>query len=98
QKRFWPPISMRVPRVASIAAGRSMDGGKITISQWVAAATSGLNFWKNAQVSLGVLYIFQLPAMMGVRRMLDLHDRAQEACSLLDVCTEVVGHGLAYVG
>src|SRR6266849_2251943 len=50
-----------------MAAGRSTNGGQITISQWVEVATSGLNLSKNAPVSLGVLYIFQLPAMMGRR-------------------------------
>jgi hypothetical protein len=57
----------RVPRVASAAAGRFTKGGQITISACVASATSGRNFSKNAVVSEGVLYIFQLPAMMGRR-------------------------------
>ncbi len=46
---------------------RFTKGGQITISAWVDSATSGRNFSKNATVSDGVLYIFQLPAMMGRR-------------------------------
>ena len=42
-----------------------MKGGQITISQCSDFSTSGRNFSKNAVVSAGVLYIFQLPAMTG---------------------------------
>jgi hypothetical protein len=54
----------------STAAGRFTNGGQITISARVDSATSGQNFSKNASVSAGVLYIFQLPAMMGRRIVL----------------------------
>src|SRR5260221_7633454 len=60
---------MCVPRVAPTAACRFTKGGHITISQCVEPATSGLNLRKKSQVSASVLYIFQLPAMMGMRRI-----------------------------
>jgi len=41
--------------------------GAITTSQWLAFATSGLNASKNARVSACVLYIFQFPAITGLR-------------------------------
>ncbi len=59
---------MRVPRTASMAEGRSTNGGQMTISDWLEVATNGRNFSKKLPASAGVLYIFQLPAMMG-RRM-----------------------------
>ena len=48
----------------------STKGGQIRISACVDCATSGRNFSKNAVVSAGVLYIFQLPANKGVRMFL----------------------------
>src|SRR5688572_364271 len=67
QYRFWPPISTLDPLVASTAAGRLTKVGQMTISRPVASATSGPNASKKAPVSEAVLYIFQLPAIKGVR-------------------------------
>ena len=58
---------MFVPRAHSTAAGRSTKGGQITMSQPFEFATKGRKAAKNEAVSEGVLYIFQLPAMMGRR-------------------------------
>src|SRR3954451_16619599 len=62
---FCAPTRMFEPLTASTAAVRSVKGGQITISQCSDLSTSGRNFSKNAVVSAGVLYIFQLPAMTG---------------------------------
>src|ERR1700675_2442421 len=51
------------PLADSTAAGIAVKGGATTMSQCLAAATSGRNEEKNARVSASVLYIFQLPAM-----------------------------------
>src|SRR5580704_4802901 len=95
---FCAPIWMRVPSDPAAAAGRFTNGGQITISACVASATSGRNFSKNATVSAGVLYIFQLPAMMGRRMSLSLSQRLKKAGALADFCAEVFGHGLADIG
>ena len=58
-------IAMADPRAASTAAARAVNGGATTISQCVAAATSGFSAAKYARVSACVLYIFQLPAITG---------------------------------
>src|SRR5450432_1417608 len=62
---FCAPMRMWLPLTASTAAGRFVKGGQITISQCSDFSTSGRNFSKNAMVSAGVLYIFQLPDMTG---------------------------------
>src|SRR5258708_2539635 len=56
-------MAMAEPFTASTAAGIAVNGGATTMSQCVAAATSGRNEEKNARVSASVLYIFQLPAI-----------------------------------
>src|ERR1700690_3387590 len=63
---FCAPTQMREPLTASTAAARFVKGGQITISQCEDFSTSGRNFSKNAVVSAGVLYIFQLPDITGV--------------------------------
>ena len=79
QPMFCAPMRMRVPWAASTAAARFVKGGQITISQCSACPASGRNFSKNAVVSAGVLYIFQLPAMTGflIRSPLESWRRAR---------------------
>ncbi len=67
QNTFCAPILMFVPRTVSTAAVRDGKGVQITISQWSASATRGLNASKYWTVSSTVLNIFQLPAMTGFR-------------------------------
>src|ERR1035441_8447858 len=62
---FCAPTRMGEPLAASTAAARFVKGGQITISQCSDFSANGRNFSKNAVVSAGVLYIFQLPAMTG---------------------------------
>src|ERR1035441_10017563 len=62
---FCAPTRMGEPLAASTAAARFVKGGQITISQCSDFSTNGRNFSRNAVVSAGVLYIFQLPAMTG---------------------------------
>src|SRR5947209_18872925 len=66
QPIFCAPTWIAEPLTASTAAWRLVKGGQITISQCEDFSTSGRNFSKNAVVSAGVLYIFQLPDMTGV--------------------------------
>src|ERR1022692_760925 len=66
QPIFCAPTRMWEPLTASTAAARFVKGGQITISQCEDFSTSGRNFSKNAVVSAGVLYIFQLPDMTGI--------------------------------
>src|ERR1039458_4518232 len=56
---------MWLPWAAAAAAARFVKGGQITISACSDFSTNGRNFSKNCVVSAGVLYIFQLPAMIG---------------------------------
>src|ERR1017187_5697893 len=63
---FCAPTRLFDPLTAATAASRFVKGGQITISQCEDFSTSGRNFSKNAVVSAGVLYIFQLPDMTGV--------------------------------
>lgn len=57
----------RLPATAATAAAMFTNGGQMATSAWLEPATRGTNFSKKAVVSAGVLYIFQLPAMRGVR-------------------------------
>src|SRR5665811_615735 len=66
QPTFCAPTRTSDPLTASTAAARFVKGGQITISQCEDFSTSGRNFSKNAVVSAGVLYIFQLPDMTGI--------------------------------
>ena len=71
-----------------------MKGGQITISQCSDFSTSGRNFSKNAVVSAGVLYIFQLPAMTGF--LIGFACKKLVPCAMLGA--EIGGHGLADIG
>src|SRR4030081_3614650 len=55
------------PFAASIAAGRSRNGGHTTISSRACPETSGKKSRKKLRVWSGVLYIFQLAALTFVR-------------------------------
>jgi hypothetical protein len=59
---------MELPRVASTATPSAVKGGATIISQWREAAMSGRNAWKKARVSAWFLYIFQFPAITGLRK------------------------------
>src|SRR5580765_7127296 len=96
QYRFWAPTSTREPPTASTAAGRLTNGGQMTISRSPVFCTRGIKAWKKARVSTGFLYIFQLPAMTGVRMGL-FQDIGQEAGSVGDRRAKLLGHGLADV-
>ncbi len=82
------------PCAASTAAARFVKGGQITISQCSDFSTSGRNFSKNAVVSAGVLYIFQLPAINGVL----IGFACKKLVPFRDLSAEVLRHGLADVG
>jgi hypothetical protein len=57
-----------------------VKGGQITISQCSDFSTNGRNFSKNAVVSAGVLYIFQLPAMIGF--LIRIRSKKLAPCSM----------------
>src|SRR5580692_2887032 len=61
---FWAPIKTFDPAADSTAVCRSINGGQTTISSRVCAATIGRKSLTKAAVSAGVLYIFQLPAII----------------------------------
>ena len=84
---------MRVPLAAATAAARSVNGGQITISQCSEFSISGRNFSKNAEVSAGVLYIFQLPAITGF-----LIGFVVKSWFRWRSGAEIVGHRLADIG
>src|ERR1051325_7718183 len=54
------------PSRRSASARIAVKGGASTMSQWVAATTSGLNDCKKPRASGIVLYIFQFPAISGL--------------------------------
>ena len=60
---FSAPILIFVPLVASIAGTKSIAGTQNTTST-SSLATNGFNSLINATASLGVLFIFQLPAII----------------------------------
>src|SRR5258708_31621167 len=60
-------MPMSVDRAASTAAGRFTKGAQMTISAWVEEAAQGENWAKKSTVCAAVLYIFQLPAITGLR-------------------------------
>ena len=72
------------------------------MSHWVKVSTSGLKRSKNAAVSGGVLYIFQLPAMM--RRLiykfweLSFLNVWEETEAGLNRGAEILRHCLSNVG
>src|SRR3954451_16273721 len=91
---FCAPTRMFEPLTASTAAVRFVKGGQITISQCEDFSTSGRNFSKNCVVSAGVLYIFQLPAMTGVRIIVLRRYGREKTRSLPDPHPEVLGDRL----
>src|SRR5271157_6594487 len=96
---FCAPMRMFDPCAAPTAAVRFVKGGQITVSQWSAPPASGRNASKNAMVSAGVLYIFQLPAMTGfLIRSVSKRDLRQEAFAVFDGHSEIGGHGLPDIG
>src|ERR1017187_8617785 len=62
---FGGRMGVGLPWAAAAAAARFVKGGQITIPACSDFSTNGRNFSKNCVVSAGVLYIFQLPAMIG---------------------------------
>ena len=66
QCTFSAPTLMLVPAVASTAAARSVYGVQMTTSH-AASLTSGIRSATSAFVCATVLFIFQLPAMIGLR-------------------------------
>ena len=66
QCMFSAPSLMFVPLITSLTAAKSTAGVQTTTSHF-ASATSGTSAETSAFASLGVLFIFQLPAMIGVR-------------------------------
>jgi len=58
---------MAVPRKAALTAASAVNGGQTTISTPLTPAVSRASSVTRAFASATVLYIFQLPAMMGVR-------------------------------
>src|SRR5205823_2020911 len=92
---FCAPTRMFEPLAASTAAARLVNGGQITISQCPLAATIGRNFSKNAVVSAGVLYIFQLPAIAqaGPQPQIDTPPRLGPMHQDRHVLPAVVGRG-----
>src|SRR3979490_2932254 len=67
QHRSCAAIEIAVPRAASTAVVRAVNGGATMMSQCVELATSGASAVKYARPSACVLYIFQFPAITGRR-------------------------------
>src|SRR6478609_8123531 len=72
---------------ASTTAARSTKGAHTTASQSALPATSGTSARINAPASPGVLYIFQLPAITGLRmfdvgQVVNLRPIVNRACPL----------------
>jgi len=65
--RFSAPTATRLSLNARTAAGTSTNGTHSTTSHHLVLGSSALNSSANALVSEGVLFIFQLPAMMVLR-------------------------------
>ena len=66
QCMFCAPSLMFVPLMASLTAAKFTAGVQTTTSQ-TASLTSGARAVTSSRASLGVLFIFQLPAMIGLR-------------------------------
>src|SRR5882724_3948985 len=67
QCRFWPPIAILDPFVASTAAGRETKEGQTVISSRVCSAIKGAKLRKKSRVWSDVLYIFQFAAISFLR-------------------------------
>src|SRR4029077_20849664 len=78
---FCAAVPLIEPFPASTHAAIAVNGGATTISQRFAAATRGLNAAKKSRASCCVLYIFQFPAITGLR-MWDTSPAIQEALSV----------------
>src|SRR6187549_626642 len=67
QNTSCAPTSILVPRTAETAAGRATNGGQTTISRCLDSSTREASSFISADASWALLYIFQLPAITGVR-------------------------------
>src|SRR5215831_9115842 len=83
QNTSWAPISMLVDFADSTAIAMLTKGGQTTTSACSAPATSGANCVKNTLVSGTVLYIFQLPAITGLRMCFSSEPDAGKLCAQL---------------
>src|SRR5688500_17511591 len=67
QYMFWAPRPTWVPVTIDLTASRAVKGGHKTTSTPLTLATASQTSWANALASATVLYIFQLPAIIGFR-------------------------------
>src|SRR5882672_5025375 len=66
-EQFCPATRMLDPSSRSATVLSAVNTGAITTSQWLALATSGLSARAVSTDSPTVLYIFQFPAITGLR-------------------------------
>src|SRR5690606_18300208 len=96
------PTPISVPLSASATAVSARNVGQTTRSTVVYAASRWANSCAKAAASCTVLYIFQLPAMIGVRRMIILvvfisvDQAATKSTSLFILQGHHTGQGLAF--
>src|SRR5271156_2781953 len=67
QCMFWAPMKTDLPRAASTSAGSEVMAGQRAISAAGAFLVRGKKLVRKAVDSMGVLYIFQLAAIRGLR-------------------------------